>query len=195
MLVRPMSVVLRPALTARPVMNSYAGPAEDDACYLFEAAEGMKYVCTSRPDELAFMMGLETKDLITGEKPKDEDLIECAEEWSHTGTPQWACLVKKGEPGSEADLESIGWDARTWSKRSDTEVSDDGACFIVSDEESPDPSKQWFFCSDPSDDEDMACEYVLGGLQRERESPRNERATRALLILTHSRSLAKYQFS
>ena len=65
------------------------------------------------------------------------------------------------EPGSKVDMEAIGWEERTWKKRNpDAEVTTDGACFIVADEEAPDPSKQWFFCSDPSDDEGMVCELV-----------------------------------
>ena len=65
------------------------------------------------------------------------------------------------EPGTQVDLESIGWEERTWFKRDpDAPLTEDGACFIVSDEESPDPEKQWFFCSDPSDDENMTCELV-----------------------------------
>ena len=105
--------------------NSYAGPDPEDACYLFEA-EGvcvlrlacgtcfvqqlisilyvrrrrLKYVCTSEPGELAFMMGVEEKDLVEGVKPDDLDLIECAEEWSHVGTPQWTCTAKV--PSGEA---------------------------------------------------------------------------------------------
>ena len=66
------------------------------------------------------------------------------------------------EPGTQVDLESIAWiEERTWFKRDpDAPLTEDGACFIVSDEESPDPEKQWFFCSDPSDDENMTCELV-----------------------------------
>ena len=54
-----------------------------------------KYVCTSNPEELAWHLGLNEKDLVTGVKPEDLELIECAEEWSHTGTPQWACIAKE----------------------------------------------------------------------------------------------------
>lgn len=50
-------------------------------------------------------MGLDMKDLITGVKPEDLNLIECSEEWSHTGTPQWAC--KEEEKDVEA-CEMIG---------------------------------------------------------------------------------------
>lgn len=39
-------------------------------------------------------------------------------------------------------------------------ATDDGACYIVPDGEAPDPSKDWFFCSDPSDDPNMVCELV-----------------------------------
>lgn len=65
------------------------------------------------------------------------------------------------ETGTKVDPESIGWEDRKWRKRDpDAPVTDDGACFIVSEDEAPDPSKQWFFCSDPSEDESMACELV-----------------------------------
>ena len=62
------------------------------------------------------------------------------------------------EPGTRVDLDAIGWEDRTWAKRAD--ITDDGACFIVPDDEAPDPSLQWFFCSEPSDDETMQCELV-----------------------------------
>ena len=64
-------------------------------------------------------------------------------------------------PGSPVDLEAIGWEERSWRKRdSEAPLTDDGACFIVSDDEAPDPSKQWFFCNDPSDDDGVECELV-----------------------------------
>ena len=50
-----------------------------------------KYVCTSNPEELAWFMGIEQKDLVRGVKPDDLELVECSEEWSHNGTPQWVC--------------------------------------------------------------------------------------------------------
>jgi len=85
---------------------SMAGPTDDDACYLFETDEGTKYVCTSNPEELAWHMGLDVKDLVSGVKPDDLDLVECSEEWSHTGTPQWACKAEKpvatGGPDDDA---------------------------------------------------------------------------------------------
>ena len=46
--------------------------------------------------------------------------------------------VTMQQPGSEVDPASIDWDKRTWSK------TDDGACFMVAEDESPDPSKQWY---------------------------------------------------
>ena len=64
------------------------------------------------------------------------------------------------EAGSPVDVEAIGWAERTWKKRVDTQVTDDGACFVVDDKEAPDPSKSWFFCSDPADDDDLQCELV-----------------------------------
>ena len=104
----PMRTSLLPVQLAAPVvrmvaepMNSYAGPQEGDAyaCYLFQSEGGLKYVCTSKPEELAFMMGVNTEDLVTGVKPDDLDIIECAEDWSHNGTPQWVCKAElpKGE--------------------------------------------------------------------------------------------------
>ena len=106
------------------------------------------------------MMGLDEKDLVEGVKPDDLSLIECAETWSHNGTPQWACTVAE-KPGSEVDLDAIKWQDRTWAKRdANMPLTDDGACFIISEEECPDPNKQWYFCSDPSDDDGMVCELV-----------------------------------
>ena len=170
MLLARLTMLLAPSVRYVPIVaNTYSGPAEDDACYLFDTEDGTKYVCTSKPDELAFMLGLDEKDLIEGVKPDDKDLIECSETWSHTGTPQWACTVAKDsvaaavaggklpKAGTIVDMEAIGWEERSWAKR---DATDDGACFIVSDEEAPDPSKQWFFCSDPSEDDDMVCELV-----------------------------------
>ena len=96
-------------------------------------------------------------------------------------------LLRMGEPGTEVDPETIGWEERQWKKRKDTPVTDDGACFVISEEEAPEyaargqpcrgtasiqrvtfpvlahvrnPSKQWFFCSDPADDEAIECELV-----------------------------------
>ena len=48
-------------------------------------------MCTSNPEELAWFMGIEQKDLVRGVKPDDLELVECSEEWSHNGTPQWVC--------------------------------------------------------------------------------------------------------
>jgi len=64
------------------------------------------------------------------------------------------------EPGTEVDLEAIGWEERTWAKRVNADTTDDGACFIVPEDEAPDPSLQWFFCSSPSEDDTMQCELV-----------------------------------
>ena len=41
------------------------------------------------------------------------------------------------EPGTSVDLEAIGWEERTWAKRVQPETTDDGACFIVPDDEAP----------------------------------------------------------
>lgn len=64
-------------------------------------------MCTSNPDELAWFMGLEVKDLQTGVKPDDLELIECSEEWSHNGVPQWACKEEK-EKIDEDGCEMVG---------------------------------------------------------------------------------------
>jgi hypothetical protein len=37
------------------------------------------------------MLGIDEKELTSGPKPDDLELVECHEDWSHTGTPQWAC--------------------------------------------------------------------------------------------------------
>ena len=83
------------------------GGPNNDECYLFDSPEGRKYVCTNDPEELAWNAGVEVKDLVTGVKPDDLNLIECAEEWSHTGTPQWVC--KEGLPEEDdGGCEMIG---------------------------------------------------------------------------------------
>ena len=48
-------------------------------------------MCTENPEELAWLLGVEENELQMGPKPEDLNLVECHEEWSHTGTPQWAC--------------------------------------------------------------------------------------------------------
>lgn len=37
------------------------------------------------------MLGIDVATLTSGPKPDDLELVECHEDWSHTGTPQWAC--------------------------------------------------------------------------------------------------------
>merc|ERR1711892_161820 len=64
---------------------------DDGSCYLIDTDEGRKYVCTDNPQELAWMLGIDEKELTSGPKPDDLELVECHEDWSHTGTPQWAC--------------------------------------------------------------------------------------------------------
>jgi len=63
-------------------------------------------------------MGLEMKDLVTGVKPDDLSLIECSEDWSHTGTPQWACK----EATEEARKAAEGLDAEDCALIGETEV-------------------------------------------------------------------------
>jgi len=84
-----------------------------------------------------------------------------------------------GQPGEVADLEAEGWDDTKWSQAKwaqtqDAPTTDDGACYIVSEESAPDPSKQWFFCSDPSEDEGMQCELVPEWMG---QAPENDSST------------------
>lgn len=111
---------------------------DDDSCYLFDTPEGRKYVCTSEPEELAWHLGLEMKDLKSGPKPDDLNLVECSEEWSHTGTPQWVC--KEEEPSE-----------------------DDGGCELIGET----ADEVWFACNDPVEDgSGVECaeeEFGVGG--------------------------------
>jgi len=109
------------------MQESLAGPQElgPDECYLFDTEEGRKYVCTSDAAELAWHMGLDLRDLVSGHKPEDLNLIECAEEWSHTGTPQWVC---KEEPVKVQ--------------------SEDEGCELIGET----PNELWFACSDTDGD-------------------------------------------
>ena len=110
---------------------------DEDTCYLFDTEEGRKYVCTENPEELAWHMGLDMSDLKQGPKPDDLELIECAEEWSHTGTPQWAC---KEAP----------------------EVEDEG-CEMIGETD----DEVWFTCKDGADAANVDCEgdnsFGVGG--------------------------------
>jgi len=104
------------------------GP-EADECYLFDTNDGRKYVCTGNPDELAWYMGLELKDLKVGPKPDDLELVECAEDWSHSGTPQWVC------------------------KEEAQEIKEDG-CEMIAET----ADEMWFKCTDDKPDgEGVAC--------------------------------------
>jgi len=91
----------RHALLPGPRMVANPIDLDDDQCYLFDTPEGRRYVCTEDPTELAWIMGIDMKELKAGPKPDDLNLIECAEEWSHTGTPQWVC--KEGSEGATDD--------------------------------------------------------------------------------------------
>ena len=42
-------------------------------------------------------------------------------------------------------------------------VSNLGACFMLTDDEAPDTSRSWFFCSEPSTHDDMSCELISEG--------------------------------
>ena len=57
--------------------------------------------------------------------------------------------------GDAADLKKL--DNMDWSRAATT---DDGACFVVEEGKSPDPSKQWFFCNDPAVEDSMECRLV-----------------------------------
>ena len=93
------------------------------------------------------------------------------------------------EPGTKVNPDSIGWATRKWFKRDpEAPVTDDGACFIVSEDEAPDPAKSWFFCSDPSDDDDMTCELVPEWMSSARR-PGQKHPWRVALALALSAAL------
>ena len=72
------------------------------------------------------MMGLDMKDMQKGPKPDDLELIECTEDWSHTGTPQWVCSEAKEEPG-DVGCEMIGETAdEVWFACSEAKEGEDG---------------------------------------------------------------------
>lgn len=62
-------------------------------------------------------------------------------------------------PGDVADVSELDktWSRAKWASKATT---DDGACYVVDDEEAPDPTKSWFFCSDPAEDDKMECTLV-----------------------------------
>lgn len=51
--------------------------------------------------------------------------------------PSARSVVLMQEPGTSVDPDSIGWEERTWAKRVPRETTDDGACFLVPDDEAP----------------------------------------------------------
>ena len=55
------------------------------------------------------MLGLDEKDLVNGPKPDDLELVECHEDWSHTGTPQWACSEDNPRAGDSSEAPPHGW--------------------------------------------------------------------------------------
>ena len=57
----------------------------------------------------AWMLGLDEKDLVSGPKPDDLELVECHEDWSHTGTPQWACSEDNPRAGDSSEAPPHGW--------------------------------------------------------------------------------------
>jgi len=110
-----------------PALLSSADAVPDDECYLFDSEDGRKFVCTTNPEELAWFMGLEMKDLKKGAKPADLELIECSEDWSHNGTPQWVCKEEKEEVADEAGCEVIGETAdEVWFACADSTSGGDG---------------------------------------------------------------------
>ena len=127
-----------------------ASPAEldEDSCYLFDTEEGRKYVCTSNPEELAWHMGIDMKDMMTGAKPEDLNLVECAEEWSHTGTPQWVCR-EESPPQANGRAASAA-------------AGDDEGCEIIGETR----DEVWFACADDADKGDVECseeDFGVGG--------------------------------
>jgi len=82
-------------------------------------------------------MGVDKKDLIVGPKPDDLELIECAEDWSHSGTPQWVCREGKEEVEEveEEGCEMIGETAdEVWFKCTDDKPDGNGvACTDATD--------------------------------------------------------------
>mmetsp|Transcript_46114 Transcript_46114/g.151025 ORF Transcript_46114/g.151025 Transcript_46114/m.151025 type:complete len:131 (+) Transcript_46114:38-430(+) len=78
-------------------------------------------------------------------------------------TPGSRACARMSTPGERADLGEDGLAGAQWSRAkwaTERETTDDGACYIVEDKDAPDPSKQWFFCSDPAEDDSMQCELV-----------------------------------
>ena len=55
------------------------------------------------------MLGLDEKELVSGPKPDDLELVECHEDWSHTGTPQWACSEDGPREGDSSEVPPHGW--------------------------------------------------------------------------------------
>ena len=72
-------------------------------------------------------------------------------------------MLDKKAPGSKANIGD--YKNYQFAKRADGKLTtDDGACFIVPEDETPDfadLSRDWFYCNDPADDDDdMVCELV-----------------------------------
>ena len=83
---RPSALVPAVARATRSLATAMvAGPADDaENCYLFETDEGRKYVCTENPTELAWLMGVDEKSLVSGPKPDD---MKCAAPWLEAAQP------------------------------------------------------------------------------------------------------------
>ena len=65
--------------------------------------------------------------------------------------------AKAGSKVETKDFSGIEWARAAWATTSDKMV--DGECYLVSDL-APDASKEWYFCSTPSDSPDMDCEQL-----------------------------------
>tara|TARA_B110001452_G_scaffold237271_1_gene217025 strand:+ start:1619 stop:2161 length:543 start_codon:yes stop_codon:yes gene_type:complete len=96
---KPLQTLLKGGRASAAAAASDESAGEDvddeDACYLLDTDEGTKYVCTDEPAELAWFLGLEETALKKGAKPDDLELVECAEDWSHNGTPEWVCRAQE----------------------------------------------------------------------------------------------------
>ena len=96
-----VSSAARASRTLTAAMTSGPDGLDAEDCFLIDTEEGRKYVCTENPSELAWFLGLEESALKKGAKPDDLELVECAEDWSSNGTPEWVCVER--EPASATD--------------------------------------------------------------------------------------------
>ena len=78
---RPSALVPAVARASRSLATAMV---DADNCYLFETDVGRKYVCTENPTELAWLMGVDEKSLVSGPKPDD---MKCAAPWLEAAQP------------------------------------------------------------------------------------------------------------